>query len=88
MKDIAERHPLSTSQRGIMLARLANMKQGARTDLGPIGPKSISNQDAADMANVGLNTIKRSKKVIDNGTPELAKAVDNGDGARDVAERL
>ncbi len=64
------------------------MKQGARTDLGPIGPKSISNQDAADMANVGLNTIKRSKKVIDNGTPELAKAVDNGDGARDVAERL
>lgn len=43
---------------------------------GPIGPlNQISNQQAADMANVGLNTIKRSKKILKDGSQELIEAV-------------
>jgi hypothetical protein len=53
------------------------MKQGARTDLSPIGGKSQS--QAAEMLNVGKRTVERAKQVITHGTPELVAAVDRGD---------
>ena len=54
---------------------IANMKSGTRTDLGPIGPRLKSTAEAAAMLNVGVNTVKRAKKVIANAVPILQDMV-------------
>jgi ParB-like chromosome segregation protein Spo0J len=72
-----KRRHLDESQRGMAGAKLANMRQGARTDIGPIGPRS--NSDAAKLMNVGTTTVKRSKKVLRDGDRKLIEAVERGD---------
>jgi hypothetical protein len=58
----------------MVAARLANMKQGARTDLSQIC--EMSQQQAAKMLNVGKRTVEHGRAVLDDGIPELAPAVD------------
>jgi N6-adenosine-specific RNA methylase IME4 len=70
------RRNLSESQRAMLAARLANMRQGDRTDLSPIGAK-LSQSDAAERANVGKRSVERAAKVLHEGTPELIHAVEN-----------
>ena len=52
------------------LKREDNIKQNKNTE-GSIGPSGITNEQAAELGNVGLSSIKRAKKVIasDGGSP-------------------
>jgi N6-adenosine-specific RNA methylase IME4 len=67
---------LDESQRAMVAARLATMKQGARTDLPRIC--GMSQQEAADRMNVGVRLVQHAVKVINEGVPELLAAVDSG----------
>ena len=71
-----ERRHLSESQRAMVAAKLATLKQGARTDLSPIG--EMSQAQAAEMLNVGKRSVERAVIVREKGTPELAEAVEQG----------
>jgi hypothetical protein len=64
-------------------SRRADMKQGARTDLVPIGTKSL--QDAADEFGVSRRSVARGRVVIKHGSPELIAAVESGDVAVSLA---
>jgi N6-adenosine-specific RNA methylase IME4 len=81
------RRQLNESQRAMVAARLATLKQGARTDLSPTG--EMSQAQAADLLNVGKRSVERATEVRDHGTPSLLKAVDAGElsvtAAADIA---
>lgn len=85
-KNVARRH-LDESQRAVAAARIANMKQGARTDLRPIDARSQA--EAATLLSVGKRSLSRAREVLNDGTPELVKAVEAGkvsvSAAADVA---
>jgi ParB-like chromosome segregation protein Spo0J len=71
--NLRQRH-LSASQRAMIAAHLANMKQGARTDLTAIA--AMSQADVAKMLNVSVDSIQRAKKVREKAVLELSKAVE------------
>ncbi len=54
------RRHLTDDQRAFAAAKIATMKQGARTDLSPIGEKSQA--DAADMMDVSKRKVERAAK--------------------------
>jgi hypothetical protein len=66
------RRHLNESQRGMVGAKLANLQKGdnQHSSIGLYSPPVTQNQ-AAEMLNVSPNTIKRSKKVLTRGIPEL-----------------
>jgi hypothetical protein len=72
------RRQLNESQRGMVAEKLANMKQGERTDLSPIEER-LSIRDAAKLLNVGHTTVERARVVVSKGIPELAQAVEKGE---------
>jgi N6-adenosine-specific RNA methylase IME4 len=74
------RRHLSESQRAMVAARLATMKQGERTDLPSIEGRSpvVSQKDAADLCNVGLTSVQRARSVMSRGDAALVAAVDGG----------
>lgn len=74
------RRHLTGSQRSIVAAKLADMKQGERTDLHPSAnlPK-VSQSEAADMMNVSPRSVTTANKVIRQGIPKLVAAI-NQDG--------
>ena len=84
--NLRRRH-LDESQRAVVAAKLANMKQGSRTDLSPIG--EMSQSQAAEMLNVGKRSVERARAVIDEGASELIAEVEQGrisvSAAADVA---
>lgn len=77
------RRHLTESQRGMIAAKIATMKQGDNQYQGsPIGEPSISRQDRAEAAsqlNVGTSTLDRARRVQKMGTPELVEAVESGE---------
>ena len=75
-KNIHRRH-LTESQRAMVAAKLATMRQGARTDLSPIG--EMSQARAAELLNVGKRSVERATVVRDQGEPELIEAVERGE---------
>lgn len=79
-----KRRHLDTSQRALLAARISTLKTGQHSDQGvPIGT-------AAEMTSVGERSVKRARKVIEEGTPELAEAIERGElsvsAAAEVAE--
>ena len=88
--NVRRRH-LDESQRGMVAARIANLGQGARTDLASIEAKSdgrLSQVDAARLLNVGRATVQRATTVVEIGAPELIEAVDRGIIKLNEAERI
>jgi ParB-like nuclease domain len=88
--NVRRRH-LDESQRGMVAARIANLGQGARTDLASIEAKSdgrLSQVDAAKLLNIGRATVQRAKTVVEIGAPELIEAVDGGTIKLNEAERI
>ena len=83
-KNLKRRH-LDTSQRAMVAARIANMRQGERTDLPSIDGKSISQSAAADMLHVGVATVERAAMVSEAGVPEVTDAVQKGELAVSAA---
>ena len=75
-KNLRRRH-LDTSQRAMIAAKLATMRQGARTDLAPNGARSDAN--AAEAFSVGERTVERAKAVRRDGSPELIAQVERGE---------
>jgi ParB-like chromosome segregation protein Spo0J len=82
--NLRRRH-LSESQRAMVAAKLANLKDGQRADLVeglPIGR-------ASELLNVGERTIARAREVREHGALELQQAVEHGDisvsAAADIA---
>jgi ParB-like chromosome segregation protein Spo0J len=74
--NLRRRH-LDESQRGMVAARLATMRQGERTDLRSIERK-LSQDDVAELLNVGIETVKRATKVQHTAAQEIVQAVDTG----------
>jgi ParB-like chromosome segregation protein Spo0J len=72
-KNLQRRH-LSESQRAMVGARLATMRQGQRTDLGQICAKSQA--DAAMLLNISRRSLQHAHLVLEHGASELADAVD------------
>jgi len=86
--NLRRRH-LSESQRAMVAARLANMRQGRRTDLQPSANlPEVSQQLAAQTLNVSERMVRHAKSVLSEGVPELMQAVDQGSLAVSVAADL
>jgi len=75
--NIHRRH-LSESQRAMLGAKFATMRQGERTDLAPIGGR-LSQSQVSDLLKVGERSVERASKVQRDGIPELQLAVDRGE---------
>lgn len=73
------RRHLSESQRSMLAARIANMRQGERTDLelSEQVPK-VSQKDAAKMFGISDKLLRGAKKIIEEGTPEQIESVEKG----------
>ena len=76
--NLIRRH-LSTSQRAMIAADLANMEQGARTDLSPKSERLVSQDKAAELLKVGKRSVERAKKIKDTGDKVLIEKVEKGD---------
>ncbi|MGV6875902.1 hypothetical protein ACUSIJ_24855 [Pseudochelatococcus sp. B33] len=73
------RRHLTESQRAAVAAKLANMRQGERTDLKPSANlQKVSQAEAADMLNVSERSVATARKVIEQGAPDLIAAVEQG----------
>lgn len=76
--NLSRRH-LSESERAMIAAKIATLRNGQHKQAGPIGPAAAEKKsidDAAQLLNVSSRSVKRAKKVQESGTPELVKAVD------------
>jgi hypothetical protein len=70
----------TTGQRIMIAARIANMKQGERTDLPQLSatwPK-VSQDQAAKLLGVGTRSVGRGRYILDHGTPEEIEAAVEG----------
>jgi ParB-like chromosome segregation protein Spo0J len=72
-----QRRHLDESQRAMIAVRLATMRQGERTDLVEISTK-LSQEQAAELVHVSRETVVAAKKVLQDGAPELAQAMEAG----------
>lgn len=72
-----KRRHLNTSQLSMVAARLANMRQGERTDL-PSNDGKLSQTDVAELLNVSVPSVERASRVLEHGIPELIEAVEHG----------
>ena len=69
-----QRRHLNESQRAMVAARLANMRQGARTDLGlSANLPEVSQGQAGSMLNVSERTVRSAVKVRDSATPNSSR---------------
>lgn len=87
--NLRRRH-LSESQRSLVSAHLANMRQGARTDIEHSASlPEVSQAEAAALLNVSERSLRTAKTVLEQGAPELVAAVEAGavsvSAAADVA---
>lgn len=75
------RRHLTTSQRAIIAAKLANMQHGgdrkSEEIKAPIDALKTQKQ-AAEMLSVGERSVERAAAVIREGTPEQVKAIESG----------
>jgi len=74
-RNLNRRH-LNESQRAMVAARLATMRQGARTDLAQICARS--QKEAAGRLNVSRSLVQQAGKIQNRGVPELQAAVEGG----------
>jgi DUF1009 family protein len=67
---------LTISQRALIAAKLANMRQGERTDLPPFGGR-LSIEQAASHLKISERSVERAQKVLDFNNEELIKDVES-----------
>jgi hypothetical protein len=80
------RRHLDESQRAMVAAKLATMRQGQRTDLAQICAKSQA--EAAELLNVSRRSLQHAAVVREEGAAELIAAVEHGDIAVSAAAQL
>ena len=82
------RRHLNETQRATIGAKIANMRQGKRTDLEPqANLPEVSIAEAAHMLNVGERSVKDARVVLSGGTPEEIEAVERGEAAVSTTAR-
>ena len=81
-KNLHRRH-LNESQRGMVAARIANLKKGQRQDR-QICP-STTQKEASDLLGISERSVKSARKVQSEGIPELTDKVDKGEIAVSTA---
>jgi len=69
------RRHLDESQRAMVAAKLATLKEGRPSKTTSIDVV-IPQAKAAEMLNVGVASVQRARQVLDHGTPELIAAVE------------
>jgi hypothetical protein len=86
--NIHRRH-LNESQRAMIAAKLATMRQGERTDRQPSANlQKVAQTDAATLLNVSPRSVASAVKVHKVATPELVDAVDQGKIAVSAAAKV
>jgi N6-adenosine-specific RNA methylase IME4 len=83
--NVKRRH-LNESQRAMAAAKLATLRQGARTDLAQICAKS--QDEAAELLNVSRRSVQHATTVRDQGTHNLQGAVESGKIAVSLAAKI
>jgi hypothetical protein len=85
--DLAALAHLSESQRAIVAGKLANLPKGTNQYTAPANLPTQAK--AAEMLNVSERSVRSARSVIDDGSPELVHAVEQGrvsvSAAADVA---
>jgi hypothetical protein len=82
------RKDFTPSERVAIQRAIGRKTQGARTDLGH-QQNLVDVGGAAEIAGFSnKETSRQAGKVVDNGTPELVKAMDNGDISIDAAAQI
>jgi N6-adenosine-specific RNA methylase IME4 len=84
-QNLSRRH-LDESQRAMVAARIANLKEGRPKKNAPIG--GVSTAHAAKRLSVGPRSLERAKKVLRDGTKGLVRAVEDGNIAVSIAAKL
>lgn len=84
-RNLSRRH-LDESQRAMVAAKLANLKEGRPSETAQI--YAVSQSDAADRLNVSRSSVQTAKAVIEKGEPELIEAVERGDIPVSVAAKV
>jgi hypothetical protein len=78
-------------QRAMAAARYAKRRQGHRSDLSQAEPdanlREVTPAEAAERAGISERSLSSAFAVLDHGTPELQKAVDEGRIAISAAEK-
>jgi hypothetical protein len=83
------RRHLNESQRAMMAAKIATMRQGERTDVAPsANSQKVSQAKAAEMVNISVRTLADAKKVQAEAQPEVIRAVEAGHIAVSAAAKL
>lgn len=77
--NLRRRH-LSTSQRAIVAARLANLSEGRPAHKETASNEAVISQaEAADMLNVSRSSVQRATKVLREGVNDLAELIESGE---------
>jgi hypothetical protein len=78
------RRHLNESQRAMVAGKLANMRQGERTDVEPSAnlPDVVSQPEAAKLLNVSERSVRTAKKVQEKAVPELSEKVSIGEAVK------
>ena len=71
------RRHLNETQRGIVAARLANMRVGGK-EANPSKDGNVSQEDAAKLLNVSLKTVERASKLVKGDAPNLVALAEQG----------
>jgi hypothetical protein len=86
------RRHLNTSQRAMVVARIADRKPGLRNQAAPRkrGADHLppTQGQAAELLNIGLSSVTDARRVMRRGTPELRELVDDGLAAVSTAARV
>jgi hypothetical protein len=84
-----QRRHLNESQRAMVAAKIANMRQGERTDRQPAQNfGKVSQAQASEMLNISDETLRYAKKVQAEAQPEVITAVETGRLAVSAAAKL
>lgn len=84
-RNLRRRH-MSESQRAMVAAKIANMRQGERTDLRPSANlRKVSQKKAAELLNVSDRSVSNARRVQERGAPALVEAVERGELAVSAA---
>jgi N6-adenosine-specific RNA methylase IME4 len=82
------RRHLNESQRAMVAARLATLKNGQRKSASQICEGGLSQAEAAAMMNVSKRLVEQARIVHDKGTPALVLAAEQGKVAVSLAEKI
>lgn len=84
-----KRRHLDESQKAMVAARIATMRQGERTDLELSAERrKVSQSESAEMLNTSERSVSRASKVLRDGVAELVSAVEQGKIPVTVAEKI